>query len=203
MEVCFYVDNHMNEEVKLNLGCGKNHKNGYINVDKYGEPDIRHDLELFPWPWEDSSISEIVLNHVLEHLGQDTETYLNIIKEIYRVCKDQACVHIAVPHPRHDDFINDPTHVRKVTPDGIGLFSKKNNEEWNKGGYANSPLGVYLNVDLEVTKNLIIPDPFWGQLLKEKKISEGEFFSAARKYNNVIKEYRMEVKVIKDKQLQT
>lgn len=188
----------MDKELKLNLGCGKNHKEGYINVDKFGEPDLRHDLESFPWPWEDSSISEILLIHVLEHLGQDTETYLNIIKEIYRVCKDRAMVHIAVPHPRHDDFINDPTHVRVITPESIGLFSKKNNDTWIKGGYSSTPLGIYLDVDLEITHVEIKPDPSWVQMLKEKKISEQEFSSAARKYNNVIKEFRIAVQVIKE-----
>ena len=45
----------------------------------------------------------------------------------------------------------------------------------------------------------INPDPVWTQLLREKQISEQEFSSAAKKFNNVIKEYRMEVKVIKEK----
>ena len=192
----------MKEGIKLNLGCGINHKEGYINVDKYGEPEIQHDLELFPWPWKDSSVSEIILHHVLEHLGQDTEVYLNIIKEIYRICKDQAVIHIAVPHPRHDDFINDPTHVRAITLDSIGLFSKKNNEMWVKGNYANSPLGIYLGVDFEITNYSLIPDPHWAQLLREKKISVEEITDASRKYNNVTKEIRMVVKAIKGKQPQ-
>lgn len=28
---------------KLNLGCGQK-KLGYISIDKFGEPDVRHDL---------------------------------------------------------------------------------------------------------------------------------------------------------------
>src|SRR5947208_13026944 len=97
--------------LKLNLGCGQNHRPGYVNVDRAGSPDVKWDLEQFPWPWEDSSVGEVVMFHVLEHLGESTATYLKIIQEIYRVCQDGAAIQITVPHPRHDDFLNDPTHV--------------------------------------------------------------------------------------------
>ena len=66
--------------LKLNLGCGEKRIPDYINVDKYGNPDIKHDLELFPWPWENNSVSEILLIHVLEHLGKDTDVYFGIFK---------------------------------------------------------------------------------------------------------------------------
>ena len=55
--------------LKLNLGCGNNKYDGFLNVDKFGEPDIKWDLEKFPWPWEDNSVDEIRIIHVLEHLG--------------------------------------------------------------------------------------------------------------------------------------
>jgi predicted SAM-dependent methyltransferase len=57
--------------LRLNLGCGMRRLDGFVNVDKFGEPELRHDLETFPWPWPDDSVVEVLLNHVLEHLGHD------------------------------------------------------------------------------------------------------------------------------------
>jgi predicted SAM-dependent methyltransferase len=187
----------MNKEIKLNLGCGKNKLDDWTNVDKYGEPDLQCDLEVFPWPWEDSSVSEITLNHVLEHLGQMSDVYLGIIKELYRICKNGAVVHIASPHPRHDDFISDPTHVRIVTPESFSLFSKKNNHRWIKDKFSNSPLGIYLDVDFEIVKLTQTLDPVWYEKYRKKEISGPELELAAKKYNNVIKEFRMDIKTIK------
>src|SRR5215467_8699044 len=95
--------------LKLNLGCGEKRYPGYVNVDKHGTPDLVHDLETFPWPWDNDSVCEILLYHVLEHLGQQPSVFLGIMKEMYRVCQANARVFIVVPHFRHDLFFHDPT----------------------------------------------------------------------------------------------
>ena len=40
--------------IRLNLGCGQNKLDGYVNVDKYPtfSPDVLWDLETFPWPFD-------------------------------------------------------------------------------------------------------------------------------------------------------
>ena len=58
--------------------------------------NIVHDLEV-TYPFEDS-IDEILLSHVLEHIGQDPNVFNNIIKEFYRICKNQSVIDIRVPH---------------------------------------------------------------------------------------------------------
>ena len=183
--------------LKLNLGCGQNPLPGYVNVDKFGEPDIRWDLETFPWPWEDNSVEEIFIGHVLEHLGATTEIYFNIIKELYRISKPDATIEIVVPHPRHDDFLNDPTHVRVITPDSLILFSKTKNREW-VGKATNSPLGLYLDVDFHLANvNYFLDDP-WRSRYAQGEIQESEIQQAIKQFNNVVKQIEITLKVVKD-----
>lgn len=181
--------------LKLNLGCGNNMMPGCINVDRFGSPDLRLDLETFPWPWPDSSVSEIHMTHVLEHLGESTRTYFALIQELYRVCQDGACIHITVPHPRHDDFLDYPSHVRAITPDGLMMFSRKCNEEWIAKRCSNSTLALSLGVDFEIAHFNLVLDPEWS--MQRGKISDEELLKAIARFNNVIKEIRVTWKVIK------
>ena len=185
-------------DIKLNLGCGEKRIPGFINVDKFGTPDINHDLESFPWPWESNSVSEIALIHVLEHLGKETEIYFGIFKEMYRVCKNGAKIRIVVPHYRHSFFYDDPTHVRVVTPLGLKLFSKKQNKIWIENGAANSPLGLYLNVDFEVKQTVIKPSQDWFRLHPEQNVDINLLQQESSIYNNLIEQYDMKLEVIKN-----
>ena len=65
------------------------------------------------------------------------------------------------------------------------------------GKYANSPLGLYLDVDLEIISVNYILDPLWTEKLNSKQLSESEMEEAYRNYNNVVKEIRMIIKVVK------
>ncbi|MBY0404521.1 MAG: class I SAM-dependent methyltransferase, partial [Cyanobacteria bacterium] len=165
-------------------------------------PEIHHDLETFPWPWADSSVDEIVMNHVLEHLGRETDIYFGIIKELYRISKPNGLIRINVPHPRHDDFLNDPTHVRPITPEHLLLFSKKQNLIWQSQRKSNSPLGLYLDVDFEIVESMYKLDPYWENQFSveggpQGLAIEGALDLAIRNHNNVVKEIWLDLKVIK------
>jgi|TARA_B110000977_G_scaffold193897_1_gene269579 ubiquinone/menaquinone biosynthesis C-methylase UbiE len=185
--------------MKLNLGCGNKILDGYLNVDKfdYYNVDKVHDLEKFPYPFDNDTVDEILLSHVLEHIGQDPNIFNEILKEFYRVCKNQAVIDIAVPHPRHDDFISDPTHVRPITLLGLSLYDKSLNEEWAKSGAANTPLGLIHKVNFKIESvNYTIEDEFM------KKHQSGEIDKIKldyymKHYNNVIKQTNIKWRVIK------
>ena len=185
--------------MRLNLGCGHDRRDGFVNVDKQSacSPDVVADLEKLPWPWETSSVDEILLKHALEHLGRDPDTYLEIVKEMWRVCKPNATITIVVPHARHDHFINDPTHVRAITPDGLMLFSKKKNREWAERGIPNTPLGVYLDIDLEIESVNMTPEEPWRSRFQSGEIDNQQLADAARQFNNVVREVTVVLRAVK------
>ena len=185
--------------MRLNLGCGNKKMPGWRNVDKVPEcnPDEVVDLESLPWPWPENSVDEVLLAHVLEHLGQTPKVYLGIIKELYRVCRDGARITIVVPHPRHDFFLNDPTHVRAVTEQGLNMFSQASNRRLVARGGSNTPLGVYLGVDLEVQAVEYDLDDLWLGRVQRGEVTEAELEYAKASYANVVTQTTIVMQAIK------
>jgi len=178
--------------VKLNLGCGPTKLEGWINADKAPlfKPDQLVDLERFPWPWPDSSAEEVLLNHVLEHLGQTPDGFIGVMKELWRVCAPDARARIHVPDPRHETFLNDPTHVRPVTGDTLALFSQAFNRRTMAEGAANTPLGLMHGIDFDIEAHQVLYDEPWRGRIDRGEISAAQASEAARQFLNVILEHR-------------
>ena len=90
------ASNTIIELKKLNLGCGRFKKEGYVNVDFCNEtfPDVLHDLNKFPYPFPDNSFDVIEADHVLEHLNDP----FGAMKELHRILKPGGALEIRVPH---------------------------------------------------------------------------------------------------------
>lgn len=99
--------------MKLNLGCGLDYKDGWINhdisnIDFYGNKikvDITSDLNKYPWIWQDNSFDEIKAWGILEHL----ENKIKPFQELKRIAKNGCRISIHVPH-RSGEWASDPTH---------------------------------------------------------------------------------------------
>lgn len=186
--------------MKLHLGSGYKRFEGFLNVDfdPLCEPDYVVDLE-GKWPFEDNSVDEVIAHHVFEHLGDPG--FFNFLKELYRVCKPNALVHVAVPHHRHDCFLNDPTHRRPITVEGMRLFSKKHNNYCIETGDGSSRLGLYYDIDFEITNYKFNIDPMYQPLLQNMQSGsqeEKEFQVALRERNNMIVDVHFTLAAIKE-----
>jgi hypothetical protein len=102
-----------------------------------------------------------------------------------------------VPHPRHDNFISDPTHVRAITPMTLHLFDLELNKHWQQMKAANSPLAIYLGVNFKLLGTNISVEQYYQDQLNENKITKEELSVLISERNNVATEYKFTLKVIK------
>ena len=93
---------------KLNLGCGINIEEESINLDMIdlAGVDVVHDLNNFPYPFEDNTFNEVFADNVLEHLNDLQKP----LKELHRICKKGAIIDIIVPLAPTMFAFRDPTH---------------------------------------------------------------------------------------------
>jgi hypothetical protein len=189
----------LGQGLRLNLGCGSDILAGWVNVDRYPAAGVDQivDLEHVPWPWADSSVEEVRLKHVLEHLGRETEVFFGVIRELWRVCGDDARIDVTVPHPRHDDFLNDPTHVRPITDGTLHLFDQRGNRESQRLGHSNTPLGLMIGVDFRIESAQFFVDTAWMDRHQRGELSYEELNHAARHFINVAREFRIIWRAVK------
>ncbi len=102
--------------VRLDLGCGKNARNGFYSLDHLEMDgidvvaDLNKPLHLLP----DGCSDYIYSNHVLEHVHE----FIPLMREIHRITKPGGTIEIIVPHFSNVYGYSDPTHVRF-----FGLYS--------------------------------------------------------------------------------
>ncbi len=98
---------------KINLGCGNDYREGYVNVDKGAVPkDYNYNLNNYPWPFQSDQYEEILAYHVLEHLLSPYRA----VKEMARIASENALIRIRVPFPGHPNMASDSTHKYPITP---------------------------------------------------------------------------------------
>lgn len=83
--------------LNLNLGCGREKIEGCINIDceESCKPDLVHDFTKAPLPYEDESVDEVYMFHVIEHIRKPFHPY--IFREIARVLKKDGVFYLSFP----------------------------------------------------------------------------------------------------------
>lgn len=185
---------------QLNLGCGFDKRDGWLNVDNFAEcaPDMMVDIEATPWPLPTDQFDTVLLKHVLEHVGADFGTFKRVMQELYRVTAPNGLIEIHVPHFRHDTYWSDPTHVRAFTHLTFEMMSKRRNLEWVEKRANYTMLALMMNVDFELEKAVLQYAPEWSQLLDRGEITQDQIRFAAAHQWNVARELRFTLRCVKD-----
>lgn len=102
--------------MKLNVGCGKDIKTGWINCDFKQGPGVDRvfDVSQVPIPFEDNSVDEILVCHVLEHI----QNWEMVVLEFHRVLKPGGVLTVRVPY----GVTFTPFHVRFFMPETFDAF---------------------------------------------------------------------------------
>lgn len=106
--------------LKLDLGAGNRPTEGFKSVDVTGEPDYLVDLFQYPWPFKDRSVSEVVSNHMIEHIPHYRPEYEGVdgfwmfFNELHRIMRKNGKVRLTCPYAKSDRAFWDPSHTRYI-----------------------------------------------------------------------------------------
>lgn len=108
--------------MKLDLACGQRKREGFLGVDRLqlDGVDIVHDLDVFPWPWEDDSVEEINCMHYLEHVPD----LIPFMDECYRILAPGGTMFVIAPYYASVRATQDPTHKRAISEMSFMYFNK-------------------------------------------------------------------------------
>jgi len=156
---------------RVDLACGQSKKSGYIGIDRIAETnvDIVHDLNKFPWPFEDNSVYEFFCSHYVEHCPD----LVRFMEEVYRCLMPDGTIEIFAPFYTSVRAWQDPTHVRGITDITFLYFSQEKSKEMKVDHYTGK-----CNFEV-VARKFILNDEWASRSLEAQQW-------AARHYVNVV-----------------
>lgn len=112
--------------MKLNIGCGRDYREGWWNCDAsmvLDHVDATLDIQKDKLPFEDNSVDLIYISGVLEQI-LTTEALIFAMNECHRVLKPGDYMEVVVPNARFAIAHQDPMDVRKFTRETFPYFIK-------------------------------------------------------------------------------
>lgn len=128
---------------RLDIGCGKNKREGFTGIDQYKMDGVDHVFDLRgSWPIQSDSVEEVNCSHFIEHLtGKERVHFYN---ELYRVMKIGGKASIITPHWASNRAYGDFTHQWPPVSEMSFYYLSKDwresqaphtDKKWNPEGY--------------------------------------------------------------------
>jgi SAM-dependent methyltransferase len=106
----------------LDVGCGAKKWPGATGLDisPDTEADVVHDLNAFPYPFEDDSFDQILMQDVIEHVDEP----IRVMDELHRIARRGAHIQLRTPHFSSMLAYSDPTHRHYFSAEAIRTFAE-------------------------------------------------------------------------------
>jgi len=101
-----------------------------VDIDEGAEPDVVHDLDEFPYPFEENEYGTCWLIHILEHLKNPNQA----LEEAKRIASDRVIAIIPIGER------NDPDHERVYMPEDLNKFDSDEVEQSEMSGFVDAVL---------------------------------------------------------------
>jgi SAM-dependent methyltransferase len=98
-----------------------------LDIDPMSSPDVVHDLNVIPYPFDDDSFDEIHAYDVLEHLGAqgNWRSFFAQFSELHRILKPGGLLVATVPMWDSPWAWGDPGHTRVITSGTLAFLSQR------------------------------------------------------------------------------
>lgn len=111
----------MTYKKRLNLGCGNDIREGWVNADLFELPgvDTVMDIEDVPWPFDGGLFGLVEAKDILEHVDH----LVPVMEELHRILAPGGEARITVPHFSSRGAHLDPTHRRAFSVESFRYFA--------------------------------------------------------------------------------
>lgn len=115
---------------KINIGCGKDYKKGWINLDYHSEngSDVIGDLNNIPLKFKDEEFDYVLCSHVIE----DWIDPMPIIEELIRITKQGGLIEIRVPHEKSKNAHGSIAHKKCFNAETLYYFQESSKDYGDK-----------------------------------------------------------------------
>ena len=106
---------------RLNLGCGRDIRAGWVNVDLHPHDERVTALDLdsvAPMPFADGSFQHIEAQDILEHV----QDMVRVMSECRRILCEGGTLQVRGPHYTSRNLHTDPTHLRAFSSETFAWF---------------------------------------------------------------------------------
>lgn len=158
--------------MKLNFGCGRDYKEGWVNIDHSAA--VRRDFASLE-EVGDLEFDEVLLSHVLEHI----QDLVGFMEHLYSYCAPGAQVLVNVPFYNCRYTWSDPDHKHAISAETFDHFNRTS--YWPRPDGQRNPItaahenSYFPHCDFQPVELLYIMDPQFADISPEEQAAAIKF----------------------------